>query len=56
MKRINDSITFGCCLVVIQPRFLKESLVENTYRSFMGSTIKARDPLFVCSNCFFYHS
>jgi len=21
----------GCCLVVIQPHFLKESLVQNTY-------------------------
>jgi len=39
----------GGCLAVIQPHILKESLVQNTYRSFMGSTIKARSPLFVCS-------
>jgi len=43
----------GCCLVVIQPHFLKESLVQNTYRSFMSSIIKARSPLFICSTCLF---
>jgi len=46
----------GYCLMVIQPCFLKESLVQNTYKSFMGSTIKARSRLFVCSTCFFDHS
>jgi len=44
----------GWCLVVMQPRFLKESLIQNTYRSFMGSTIKARDPMFVCLFNFFF--
>jgi len=35
-----------CCIVVIQPYFLKESLVRNTYR---------RSPLFLCSTCFIDH-
>jgi len=55
----NESVMLspaGCCLVVIQPCFLKESLVQNTYRSFMGSTIKTRNPLLVCSTWFFDHS
>jgi len=45
----------GCCPVVIQPRSLKERLVQNTYTNFMSFTIKARSPLFVCSTGFVDH-
>jgi len=41
-----------CCLVVIQPRFLEESLVQSSCRSFISSTIKTRSLLFICSTCF----
>jgi len=32
---------------------LKKSFVQNSYRRFMSSTIKARSAVFVFSNCFF---
>jgi len=43
-----------CCLVVIQSRFLTETLVQNTYRSFEFHYLGQESS--VCPTCFFDHS
>jgi len=51
LKRINDGMACWMLSRGDQPRFLKDNVVQNTYKSFMSSTTKARSPLVVCSTC-----